>query len=63
VEWLEAVNNPEDPAAGTRRLPLHPQLWIERDDFREDPPKKYFRLAPGKRGAPALRLLASPART
>ena len=48
LEWLEAVNNPEDPAAGTRRMPLTRQVWIERDDFREDAPKKYFRLAPGK---------------
>jgi glutaminyl-tRNA synthetase len=48
VEWIEAVNNPEDPAAGTRKVPLARTLWIERDDFREEPPKKYFRLSPGK---------------
>jgi glutaminyl-tRNA synthetase len=48
VEWLDAVNNPEDPAAGTRRLPFAGELWIERDDFREDPPRKFFRLAPGR---------------
>ncbi len=48
VEWIEAVNNPEDPSAGTRRVPITRHLWIERDDFREDPPKKFFRLAPGK---------------
>jgi glutaminyl-tRNA synthetase len=48
VEWVEAVNNPEDPAAGTRKLPFTKRVFIERDDFREDPPKKYFRLSPGK---------------
>ncbi len=48
VEWFEAVNNPEDPAAGTRRVPFSRELWIERDDFREDPPRKFFRLAPGR---------------
>jgi glutaminyl-tRNA synthetase len=48
VEWIEAVNNPEDPSAGTRKLPFTRRLWIEREDFREDPPKKYFRLSPGK---------------
>ena len=47
VEELPAVNNPEDPAMGTRPVPFSRTLWIERDDFREDPPKKYFRLAPG----------------
>jgi glutaminyl-tRNA synthetase len=47
VEWLEAVNNPEDPAAGTRRIPFGREVWIEHDDFRLDPPKKFFRLAPG----------------
>lgn len=48
VEELEAINNPEDPSAGTRRLPFSSVLYIDRDDFREDPPKKYFRLAPGR---------------
>lgn len=48
VEELEAVNNPEDPAAGTRIVPFSRELWIDQDDFREDPPKKYFRLAPGQ---------------
>jgi glutaminyl-tRNA synthetase len=48
VEELEAVNNPEDPAAGTRRLPFSRELWIERDDFLEDPPAKFHRLAPGR---------------
>ena len=48
VDELEAVNNPEDPAAGARRVPFGRELWIERDDFLEDPPKKYFRLAPGR---------------
>src|SRR5207245_7015866 len=48
VEELEAVNNPEDPAAGTRKVPFSRVLYIERDDFREDPPKDFFRLAPGR---------------
>jgi glutaminyl-tRNA synthetase len=48
VEELEAVNNPEDPAAGTRTVPFSRELWIERDDFLEDPPRKFFRLAPGR---------------
>jgi glutaminyl-tRNA synthetase len=48
VEWLEAINNPEDPAAGTRQVPFSRELWIERDDFREVPPPKYFRLTPGR---------------
>lgn len=47
VEQLEAINNPEDPSAGARQVPFSKVLWIERDDFREDPPKKFFRLAPG----------------
>jgi glutaminyl-tRNA synthetase len=45
---MEAVNNPEDPSAGTRKVPFARELWIERDDFMEDPPKKFFRLAPGR---------------
>jgi glutaminyl-tRNA synthetase len=48
VEHVEAVNNPEDSAAGTRTLPFSRELWIERDDFMEDPPSKFFRLAPGR---------------
>jgi len=48
VEEFEAVNNPEDPAAGTRRVPFSRELWIERDDFMENPPSKFFRLSPGK---------------
>jgi glutaminyl-tRNA synthetase len=47
-EQLEAVNNPEDPSMGTRAVPFSRVLYIERDDFREDPPRKYFRLAPGR---------------
>lgn len=47
-EELPAVNNPEDPAAGTRSVPFSRELWIERDDFMIDPPKKFFRLAPGR---------------
>jgi glutaminyl-tRNA synthetase len=48
VEELEAVNNPEDAGAGTRRVPFSRELFIESDDFMEDPPKKFFRLAPGR---------------
>ncbi len=48
VENLEAVNNPEDPSAGTRLLPFSREIYIEQDDFREEPPPKYFRLAPGR---------------
>ena len=47
VEDVEAVNNPEDPSAGTRTMPFSRELYIERDDFMEDPPKKFFRLSPG----------------
>lgn len=47
VEELEAVNNPEDPSMGVRKIPFSKTLYIEHDDFREDPPKKYFRLSPG----------------
>src|SRR5678816_4267281 len=47
VEQLEAVNNPEDPSAGTRRIPFSRVLYIEQDDFMEAPPKKFFRLSPG----------------
>jgi glutaminyl-tRNA synthetase len=47
-EELEAINNPEDPGAGTRMVPFGRELFIERDDFMEDPPKKFFRLAPGR---------------
>ncbi|MCA3007885.1 MAG: glutamine--tRNA ligase/YqeY domain fusion protein [Phycisphaerales bacterium] len=48
VERVEAANNPEDPAAGVRTLPFRGELWIERDDFMENPPKDFFRLAPGR---------------
>src|SRR4051812_25008962 len=48
VEEMEAVNNPEDQSAGTRRVPFSKVLYIEQDDFREDPPKQYYRLAPGR---------------
>ena len=48
AEELEAVNNPEDPSAGTRKVPFSRVLYIEQDDFREDPPKQFFRLAPGR---------------
>jgi glutaminyl-tRNA synthetase len=47
VEELEAVNNPEDPSMGKRKIPFSKVLYIEQDDFRENPPKKYFRLSPG----------------
>ena len=48
VEQLEAINNPEDESAGTRTVPFSRVLYIERDDFREDPPRKFFRLSPGR---------------
>jgi glutaminyl-tRNA synthetase len=48
VEYLEGVNNPQDPAAGTRQIPFTREIYIEREDFEEDPPKKFFRLAPGR---------------
>jgi glutaminyl-tRNA synthetase len=48
VEHVDVVNNPEDAAAGTRKVPFSRELFIEQDDFREDPPKKFFRLAPGR---------------
>jgi glutaminyl-tRNA synthetase len=48
VEEFDAVNNPEDPAAGTRKVPFSRELFVERDDFMEDPPKKFFRLSPGR---------------
>jgi glutaminyl-tRNA synthetase len=48
VEEMEAVNNPEDAAMGTRKVPFSKVLYIEREDFREDPPKQYYRLAPGR---------------
>ena len=51
VEWFEVVNNPENPADGTRQVPFTGELWIEQDDFKEVPPPKYFRLSPGC-GAP-----------
>lgn len=48
TEEVEAVNNPEDPDAGSRKLPFSRVIYIEQDDFREDPPNKFFRLAPGR---------------
>ncbi len=48
VEELQAVNNPENPEAGTRPIPFSRELYIEREDFMEDPPKKFYRLAPGR---------------
>jgi len=48
VEEMEAINNPEDPSAGTRKVPFSKVLYIERDDFMENPPKKFYRLAPGR---------------
>jgi glutaminyl-tRNA synthetase len=47
VEEVDAVNNPEDDSAGKRKVPFSKVLYIEQDDFREDPPKKYYRLSPG----------------
>ncbi|HVZ24422.1 MAG TPA: glutamine--tRNA ligase/YqeY domain fusion protein [Sediminibacterium sp.] len=48
ITWLESENNPEDPATGNRQLPFSRELYIEREDFLENPPKKYFRLSPGQ---------------
>ena len=48
TEELDAVNNPEDETAGMRKVPFSRELYLERDDFMEDPPKKFFRLAPGR---------------
>ncbi len=48
IEEMDAVNNPEDESAGSRKVPFSRELYIERDDFMEDPPKKFFRLAPGR---------------
>jgi glutaminyl-tRNA synthetase len=48
VEELDAVNNPEDPSAGARTVPFSRELWIDREDFREEPPKGFLRLAPGR---------------
>ncbi|MCM3873650.1 MAG: glutamine--tRNA ligase/YqeY domain fusion protein [Pyrinomonadaceae bacterium] len=48
VEEMEAINNPEDSSAGTRKIPFSKSLYIEEDDFREDPPKQFYRLAPGR---------------
>jgi len=48
TEEIEAVNNPEDPSAGSRKTPFGREIFIERDDFMEEPPKKFFRLAPGR---------------
>ena len=48
VEEMDAVNNPEDESAGTRKVPFSRELYIEQDDFREDPPKQYHRLSPGR---------------
>ncbi len=48
VDWLDAVNNPEDPGMGTRKVPFSKEIFIEREDFMEDAPKKFLRLAPGK---------------
>ncbi|MCU1325697.1 MAG: glutaminyl-tRNA synthetase [Bryobacterales bacterium] len=48
TEWLDAVNNPEDESAGTRKVPFSRVLYIEQDDFKEDPPRQFFRLSPGR---------------
>ncbi len=47
IEWLEAINNPEDPSAGIRKIPFSGTLYIDREDFKETPPPKYYRLYPG----------------
>ena len=51
MEQMEAVNNPEDAGAGTRKVPFSKVLYIEQEDFMEDPPKQYFRLAPAVKSA------------
>jgi glutaminyl-tRNA synthetase len=48
TEFMDAVNNPEDASAGTRKVPFSKVLYIEQDDFKEDPPKQFYRLSPGK---------------
>jgi len=48
VDWLDAINNPEDPEAGSRKVPFSRELYIEQDDFMEDPPRKFFRLGPSR---------------
>ncbi len=48
VEWLDAENNPENPGMGSRKIPFSREIYIEQEDFMEDPPKKFFRLAPGR---------------
>src|SRR5207344_1512165 len=48
VEYVDVTNNPEDASAGKRQVPFSRELYIEQDDFREDPPKKFFRLSPGR---------------
>ncbi|MFI4910133.1 MAG: glutamine--tRNA ligase/YqeY domain fusion protein [Sedimentisphaeraceae bacterium JB056] len=48
IDYLDAVNNPEDSSAGTRKVPFSKEIYIERDDFMEEPPRKFFRLAPGR---------------
>jgi glutaminyl-tRNA synthetase len=48
TEWLDTENNPEDPASGTRKIPFTRELFIEQEDFMENPPKNYFRLSPGQ---------------
>lgn len=48
TDWLDAINNPEDSSAGTRKVPFTREFYIERDDFMEDAPKKYYRLSPGR---------------
>ena len=48
TEWFDTANNPEDPAMGTRRVPFSRVVYIERDDFMDEPPKKFFRLSPGR---------------
>ena len=47
TDWLDAVNNPEDESAGSRKIPFSKRIYIERGDFMENPPKKFFRLSPG----------------
>jgi glutaminyl-tRNA synthetase len=56
-EELDAINNPEDPSMGTRKVPFSKVLYIERDDFMENPPKKFYRLAPGRKSGCVMHTL------
>ena len=61
IEELEAVNHPDDPGAGTRKIRFGRELYVERDDFMENPPKKFFRLSPGHAKCGCAMPISSPA--